>query len=138
MNLEKMAFEFIQRLISEGKYKKAAMNLYVLAKANRMLKLKKKMGKRIRDAEVIEIYLKSGAVDEVFAKKNEVRLEQDLELALEAIRNKKNLKIPFSDKMEFKYQFDEDQLTKKEKKIVYDRITNLRELGFHVSVNPSK
>lgn len=138
MNLEKMAFEFIQRLINDGKYKKAAMNLYVLAKSNRMLKLKKKMGKRIRDAEVIEIYLKSGAVDEVFAKKHQVRMEQDLELALEAIRNKKDLKIPFSDKMEFKYQFDEDQLTKKEKKIVYDRITNLRELGFHVSVNPSK
>ena len=135
MNLEKMAFEFIERLLKEDNLKKASINLWAIAKENRMRSMTKKLWRLYRDAEYLELMPSGDKVDDLFVDAQRKSLRHELDLALEAISHKDDLKIPFSENMKFSYRFDEKELTKEEKQLVYDQISTIRDMGFQVMVN---
>jgi len=135
MDLNRMAFEFIEKLIREGKHKEAAVNLWHIAKNNRMRKLTKSLAENYHDAIELDIYQNSGAVDEMLLKSESYLLADELKKGLKEVRGKKDLDIPFTKTMKFGYKFDEEKLSKKDRTMLFNRIAKIKELGFEVVIN---
>jgi len=135
MDLDRMAFDFIEKLITEGDYKMAAVNLWNISKANRMRKLTNKLAEIYYDAIEHEGWKNVEAVDKVLVKLTGGQIAHELEVAFAAIKRKEGVKIPYPKTMKFGYKFDEEKLSKKEKEVLYNRISTIRDMGFGVDIN---
>ena len=129
MMLDHMVFAFIEKLIQEGDFKKAAYNLYMIAKSNKMRKLTGKLRGMYNRAKQLKIY--SGALDEMFASVFSEKLRHDLELALGSIKSKSDLVIEYPRTMKLKLKVDESKLQSQQ---FMDSVSQIRDLGIQVSL----
>lgn len=136
MNLQKMAFELIERLIKEGNFVLAAFNLLAIARKNRLKKLIEELEILHADARYLEVIPSADEMHRTFIEASKLNLIQDLTDKVSILKGKETLKIPVSVKhTQFIYRFNEEDLSKKEKEIVYNRIATIKSLGFDVEVN---
>ncbi len=136
MMLDHMVFAFIEKLIQEGDFKKAAYNLYMIAKSNKMRKLTERLSGMYNRAKQLKIY--SGALDETFASVFSEKLRHDLELALGSIKNKNDLEIEYPKTMSFKFYVDDNKLKGAKGQKFMNTVSQIREMGLQVSLLPRK
>lgn len=134
--LDHMVFSFIEKLIQDGDFKKAAYNLFMIAKSNKMRKLTGKLRGMYNRAKQLKIY--SGALDKMFESVFSEKLRHDLELALGSIKNKSDLVIEYPQTMKFNFYIDEDKLKSEEGRMLMDKVTQIREMGLQVSLLPKE
>lgn len=125
MDIISLVFKRLERLLNEGDFERAVLELVIIAKENQQHEAEMGLKNIYWKMGNLKRYAKAGLLEQDVIARQTMKLTELALKLLYQISATPDLKIPYSDKIRLWIRVDEGNFTEEKRRLLYSRLSNI-------------